>query len=135
MSPTIHKPSKFRVTTSTGNSSRIKIHLQTARKFSSPEKSATRRVTIRGLCTKSRRTDPLPPSAALPLCEGENKAAHFTSAFSPFVRGSREHSERGVAYADFLCKVPYAVVGSRPLAQSWESPKVVENLSMRPMDC
>src|ERR1041385_6259353 len=33
--------------------------------------------------------------AALPLCEGENKAAHFVGSFSPSQRGRRERSERG----------------------------------------
>jgi hypothetical protein len=38
-------------------------------------------------------SDPLPPSAALPLTEGENRALQ---AFNlPLVRGRRERSERG----------------------------------------
>src|ERR1041385_7548293 len=42
--------------------------------------------------------------AALPLCEGENKAAHFVGSFSPSQRGRRERSERGGQFGDFLCK-------------------------------
>src|ERR1041385_3073675 len=42
--------------------------------------------------------------AALPLCEGENKAAHFIGSFSPSQRGRRERSERGGRFGDFLCK-------------------------------
>src|ERR1051325_4430257 len=38
--------------------------------------------------------------AALPLCEGENKA------FSPSQRGRRERSERGGRVGDFLCTAP-----------------------------
>src|ERR1041384_5099497 len=44
--------------------------------------------------------------AALPLCEGENKAAHFVGSFSPSQRGRRERSERGGRFGDFLCKAP-----------------------------
>src|SRR5438093_11256079 len=78
---------------------------------------------VQRVCAKSRRTDLLPPSvdasayrprasrAALPLCEGENKAAHFAGTFSPSVRGRRERSERGGQ----LCRV---VVQSLP----WASP-------------
>src|SRR5881296_1498316 len=68
---------------------------------------------------KVRRTDPLPPSldaspyrarasrAALPLCEGENEPVHFTTPFSPSVRGSRE---RGGRSADFLCKALFLLI-------------------------
>src|ERR1051325_11262211 len=60
-----------------------------------------------GLCTKSRRTDPLPPRCApggSPPLRGENKAAHFVGSFSPSQRGRRERSERGGRFGDFLCK-------------------------------
>jgi hypothetical protein len=49
-----------------------------------------------------RVTDPLPPSAALPLREGENKSSHVSHVAGgnlPLVRGRRERSEReGVAH-------------------------------------
>src|SRR6059036_2095300 len=74
---------------------------------------------VTGFAQKVRRTDPLPPSldaspyrarasrAALPLCEGENEPVHFTSPFSPSVRGSRE---RGGRSADFLCKALFLLI-------------------------
>jgi hypothetical protein len=49
----------------------------------------------RGVLLNSRRrvSDPLPPSAALPLTEGENGGLQ---AFNlPLARGRRERSERG----------------------------------------
>src|SRR5262244_769775 len=67
---------------------------------------------------KGRRTDPLPPSidaspyrarpsgAALPLCEGENKAAHFAGVFCPSQRGRRERSERGGQFGNFFVQSP-----------------------------
>jgi hypothetical protein len=50
---------------------------------------------LSGVLLNSRRrvSDPLPPSATLPLTEGENRALQ---AFNlPLVRGRRERSERG----------------------------------------
>src|SRR5262245_6511513 len=52
-------------------------------------------------------SDPLPPSAALPLTEGENKALTLPVLIS-LVRGRRERSERGVAHPPsgirFFCR-------------------------------
>src|SRR4030095_15402005 len=51
-----------------------------------------------GMCCPSNSrwcvSDPLPPSSALPLSEGENKAV-IADVNLPLVRGRRERSERG----------------------------------------
>jgi hypothetical protein len=46
-------------------------------------------VVVTNSNSRRRLSDPLPPAAALPLTEGENKAN------LPLVRGRRERSERG----------------------------------------
>jgi len=63
-------------------------------------------------------SDPLPPSAAVPLKKGDTKiVSKINEDYSPPREGESRRRRQGVAHTDFLCKAPHQRNRSRILCQ------------------
>jgi hypothetical protein len=58
----------------------------------------------KGCCRTFSVSDPLPPSAALPLCEGESNVCKFSEQLSPLKRGRAAEGGRGSLTRTFCAK-------------------------------
>jgi len=57
-----------------------------------------------GFAQKFGVSDPLPPTAALPLFKGENALIDVAGVIVPLTKGDGRRRRQGVAHAEFLCK-------------------------------